>query len=172
MQKTVWLIVKRILLAALIFALVGGLCWITPIALFYVSSISYFDADYKSYAGEFDLVAEYVLSLCPNPEERRIIDLHWDRETHTVALHEDGEALPLPEDVSEALNRLADTTDGAFLQKASLYFLRVEAGRIEFCTEQPYELVYSPSGRPRGEAFEDAEHIKHIKGAWYHVRFF
>lgn len=164
-QPSVLSELKQILLAVLVVALLLGLCRLVLLALYFIAPDSRFDADYKAYAGEFDPVAEYVLSLCPNPEECRIFSLHRDREARTAAMYNDGDALPLPEDVSEALYVLPD----AFPQGAALSYLWVGEGRVEFHPDtKPYALVYSPSGRPKGERIE---HVRHIKGAWYHVRF-
>lgn len=155
-------ILRAVLWVALLFALLyGG----TAIAAVYGWKVFRFDADYRSYAGEFDLVAEYVLSLYPDTEEHWVLFVRREKETKTAALYDDGGDLLLPEEAGEALYTLS----GAFPSGASLSYLWVGEGRVEFHPDaKPYALTYSPSGRPKGERFA---HVRHIKGAWYHVCF-
>lgn len=129
--------------------------------------------EYKDYASEFNTVKDYVMENYASEEEKWVsvsFPLNSPKDFITLYDPDTKEYAELPEDVKAALETIADE---AFSSDAHLHTIRICSDRIDFCTQVPYALVYSPDEKPTWMYNYNNPtdiRVKKIGDGWYHVR--
>lgn len=155
------------------FIVVALIC-MAPFLWFRHVTIWEYNAEFREYKHEFVLVKDYMLQMFPegsgyvSVEPIKGNSNQTDRYYYALYDPKTKRYLDCPAEIWSALQILAKE---AFPNnEGDLTVIRYEDGKISFCAEVAYALVYSPDEVPRSLGRRDKVYCRWAGGAWYHVR--
>ena len=130
-----------------------------------------YEANYTSYADNFNAVAKYIQSQYPDETDKYLVisySADYGRRLYDPDTSTD---IQLPSNVQSSLNTIC--YDAFPNPNGHPDVIRVHGNRISFCIPNgQYALVFSPDGKPTWVNSPEENcnvKVKSIGGDWYHV---
>ena len=160
----------QVLIILIITIIVVSCVLIVPRLIFHHILLWKSSADFEACADDFNVVKNYIAAEFPNETNKWLLVSSAGGQGTRLSDPDINEYLQAPSNVISSLEAI--DKNGFPDKYADLDVIRIHTGRISFCVDGWYALVYSPNEKPSWVNLpnEDCEiRVKSIGEGWYHV---